>query len=189
MRAIIAHPGSCLASQSLAHMKVPHLHCVPLSLFPEGPSGRLHIQNDRPQLTPGFLVSIVLQGSSCSHLGATGLAKSLPQDFLVSKVAASSSKGLSDLAGEGSSTASDVAVSGLSSFSGDEGTDFVVSSFLGGLMKKPFRLCCPLAGPLLSDLDFFEGGAPFVEEKLRLRPLDLNDDVADCGDCDGVGSL
>ena len=60
-------------------MKVAHLHLVPLSFWPLGPNGLAHIQNDRPQLMPAFLVNIVLQGSSCSQSGATGLRMRLPQ--------------------------------------------------------------------------------------------------------------
>ena len=78
-------------SQSLAHMNVLHRHCVPFSLFPLGPNGRLHIQNDRPQLIPGFFVSMVLHGSLCSHLGAIGFEKSFPHVLWVSKVASTSS--------------------------------------------------------------------------------------------------
>lgn len=37
-----------LPPQSEHHMKVGHLHSVPRSLFPLGPSGRAHIQKLRP---------------------------------------------------------------------------------------------------------------------------------------------
>lgn len=76
--------------QSLAHMKVLHRHCVFFSLFPLGPRGLAHIQNERPQFTPGFLVSIVLQGSPCSQLGEIGLEKSFPQPCLDVSALASS---------------------------------------------------------------------------------------------------
>ena len=68
--------------QSLLHMNVPHLHSEPFSFAPDGPSGLTHIQNSLPQLKPGFLVFMVLHGSSCSQRGAMGLLKSLDQEFL-----------------------------------------------------------------------------------------------------------
>lgn len=49
--------------QSLHQIKVGHRHCVFFSLAPDGPSGRGHIQNDRPRFMPGFLVRRVMQGS------------------------------------------------------------------------------------------------------------------------------
>ena len=52
------------ASQSEHQIKVGHLHCVPRSLLPLGPSGRAHIQKLRPWLEPFFFVSMVLHGSS-----------------------------------------------------------------------------------------------------------------------------
>jgi len=67
-------------SQSLAQIKVLHLHAVPFSCRPLGPRGRLHIQNVRPQLTPAFLVTMVLHGSPWSQLGEMGLEKSVPHD-------------------------------------------------------------------------------------------------------------
>jgi len=63
-------------------MNVPHLHSEPFSFAPDGPSGLTHIQNSLPQLKPGFLVFMVLHGSSCSQRGAMGLLKSLDQEFL-----------------------------------------------------------------------------------------------------------
>ena len=94
------HPGApAWPSQSLVQMNVLHLHSVLLSFFPLGPRGRLHIQKERPQLTPGFFVSIVLQGSLCSHLGAIGLENNLPQVRFDAKFAASSSTGTSVSAG------------------------------------------------------------------------------------------
>jgi hypothetical protein len=79
-----------LPVQSLAHMKVLHRHSVFLSLFPLGPRGLAHIQNDRPQLMPGFLVSMVLQASPCSHFGEMRLEKSFPQLCLDASALASS---------------------------------------------------------------------------------------------------
>ena len=65
-------------------MNVPHRHCVPLSFWPDGPSGRAHIQNERPQLKPLFFVSMLMHGSLCpSHRGAAGFVKSLFQDSLL----------------------------------------------------------------------------------------------------------
>lgn len=49
--------------QSLAHINVGQRHCVPFSLLPLGPSGRGHIQKDRPQLMPGFFVVRLIHGS------------------------------------------------------------------------------------------------------------------------------
>src|SRR5271155_2815085 len=71
-------------------MNVRHLHGVPLSLYPLGPSGRLHIQNERPRFTPGFVVSRILHGSPCSQLGTSGFAKSLRHDCLDASPATSS---------------------------------------------------------------------------------------------------
>jgi len=68
--------------QSLLQMNVPHRHSEPFSFAPDGPNGLTHIQNSLPQLKPGFLVFMVLQGSSCSQRGAMGLLKSLDQEFL-----------------------------------------------------------------------------------------------------------
>ena|SRR2546421_5504076 len=83
-------PPFPIPAQSLAHMKVLHRHCVFFSLFPLGPRGLAHIQNDLPQFTPGFLVSMVLHGSPCSHFGETGFEKSFPQVFLDASALASS---------------------------------------------------------------------------------------------------
>ena len=157
---VLLHPGSCLASQSLAHTNVLHLHCVPRSCLPLGPNGRLHIQKERPQLIPGFLVSMVLQGSSCSHLGATGLAKSLPQVFLVSNdAAASSSADRSDLAGD-CSVKDSVPESSVCSGFRFVDVDIGFSSFFCGvfIVKKPFKLCCALLIPFDSLLGFFAVG-------------------------------
>lgn len=158
-------------------MKVLHLHCVPRSCFPLGPRGRLHIQKDRPQLTPGFLVSMVLQGSSCSHLGAIGLANNLPQVFLTSKEAASSSTDFSVLAGDASRMAKGVGCWAAASFSGEEGRDSESSSGLrdGFFAKKPLRLCWPFDVPLESDLLFFAAGGVLTLDMLRFRPLAFGD--------------
>src|SRR2546421_9382051 len=86
-------PPFPIPAQSLAHMKVPHRHSVFFSLFPLGPRGLAHIQNDRPQLMPGFLVSMILQGSSCSHFGEMRLEKSFPQLCLDASALASSTVG------------------------------------------------------------------------------------------------
>lgn len=74
-------------------MNVAHLHCVPFSLAPLGPSGRAHIQKLRPWFEPFFLVSMVLHGSVwSSHSGATGREKRLLHDFWLCSTAAARAK-------------------------------------------------------------------------------------------------
>lgn len=131
-------------------MKVGHLQCVPLSCLPLGPSGRLHIQKDLPQFTPGFLVTMVLHGSPCSQRGAIGLAKSLPQVCFVANDAASSSSEGSDSACEtGSLSAkpllvSDTAFEAMLDVEEDWIEWSVVATVVVFGVKKPFRLCWPL---------------------------------------------
>lgn len=70
--------------QSLAQINVGHLHSVPFSLFPVGPTGLWQIQNARPQLTPGFFVVKLMQGSWWpSHLGGGFLLNSFVQSSLL----------------------------------------------------------------------------------------------------------
>lgn len=67
--------------QSLAQINVLHLHCVFFSFPPVGPTGLGQIQNARPQLTPGFFVVRLMQGSLwSSQRGGFGLEKSLSHD-------------------------------------------------------------------------------------------------------------
>lgn len=62
-------------------MKVGQRHGVPDSLSPLGPSGLGHIQNDRPQFIPGFLVTREMQSSWWpSHFGTGFLVKTFDHD-------------------------------------------------------------------------------------------------------------
>lgn len=70
--------------QSLAQINVGHRHCVPFSLSPLGPKGLWQIQNDLPQLTPGFFVVRLIHGSWWpSHGGAGFLVNSFDQSSLL----------------------------------------------------------------------------------------------------------
>jgi hypothetical protein len=161
--------------QSLAHINVLHRHCVFFSLFPLGPRGLAHIQNDRPQFTPGFLVSMVLQGSPCSHLGEMGFEKSFPQlcfddSALASSIVATrlDSPGIiiGSLCSWTPSSKNEAALTplwppflGTAVGVGSGGSSLTVSASLavveplvaGDLAwKNPLRLCCPLVDPFVT---------------------------------------
>lgn len=67
-------------------MNVGHRHSVPFSLTPDGPIGLGHMKKDLPQLTPGFLVNMLAQGSLCSHFGTTLFESSFDHDSLAATV-------------------------------------------------------------------------------------------------------
>lgn len=139
----------------------------------------MHIQNDRPQFTPGFFVSIVLHGSPCSQLGATGLENNLPQVCFVVKFAASSSREEADFDGEGTATAAGVLASVVAS------SEIAVSAGATSSLlvtaadaKNPLRLCWPLPWPFVVDcvLLFFAAGiASVLAGRLPLTILELVD--------------
>jgi hypothetical protein len=126
----------------------------------------LHIQNDRPQLTPGFFVSIVLQGSPCSQFGATGLENNFPQVCFVVKFEASSSREEADLVGDmtARATAAGVLTSVVASAaiagSVGAGSSLLVTADDALAAKNPLRLCWPLPWPFGIDcvLLFFAAG-------------------------------
>lgn len=140
----------------------------------------MHIQNERPQFTPGFLVSMVLHGSSCSHLGAMGFVKSFPQECLDASRLASSTFDMSFVSWEGTGgvtcalgeSEADFSVgirkaslidmaarvgNGGSSLVGSSAISLAPSKSLAGndlALKKPLRLCCPLLAPfVVADCD------------------------------------
>lgn len=155
-------------------MNVEHRHSVPFSLFPLGPSGREHIQNDRPWFIPGFLVTSVMQGSSWpSHRGGGFLVNNLDHDSLLtigSITVSLPSFAVDVTAGKSFPFRGDFSVcetwlddksprlvleawlpegvSGSSAtavtFDLSDSLDSVPVACLG--LKKPFRFCWPLAG-------------------------------------------
>lgn len=64
----------------MLQIKVLHLHSVPCSLAPDGPSDLGHIKKDLPQFTPFFFVNIVTHGSLCSQCGTTLGVRIFDQD-------------------------------------------------------------------------------------------------------------
>ena len=147
--------------QSLAQINVGHRHCVPFSFSPLGPRGLWQIQNDLPQLTPGFFVVRLIHGSWWpSHGGAGFLVNSFDQSSLLAIGSITVSPSWDDDNGLGGLVSSaevsgwldggtldlegDVVCAGVSWEESCLGLcwDVILLSVLFGL-KKPLRDFCP----------------------------------------------
>lgn len=141
--------------QSLAQINVGHRHCVPFSLFPVGPTGLWQIQNALPQLTPGFFVVRLTQGSWWpSQFGGGFLLNSLDQSSLLAMGSITKSSSFAEPdADEGRGLVGVLSFWELLSGWLDDGTlDFegLPVSAGGSLgvvfgLKKPFSVFCPAA--------------------------------------------
>ena len=179
-------------------MNVPQRHCVPLSFCPDGPIGlennvsaivhckgrrvaatyRAHIQNCLPQLTPGFFVVKLVQGSLWpSQRGEGFFEKSFTQDSLVA--CGSMKASVSNEEGEEAVARLSAAVGLLPRTSAsDADPGGVLAVLLAGSVvafgaKKPFSERWPLASPDCAlettalDFAFFDGLEVDIPEARR----------------------